>query len=60
MSGTLPSYEVLSQRNVIIFMAFCANTCNKPEAHGPQCSPECTGMKAIFSQNTVKVACKKI
>ena len=29
----------------------------KPEAHGPQCSPECTAMKAIFSQNTVNVAC---
>ena len=32
----------------------------KPEAHGPQRSPECTAMKAIFSQNTVTVACKKI
>ena len=31
----------------------------KPEAHGPQRSPECTAMKAIFSQNTVNVACKK-
>ena len=30
-----------------------------PEAHGPQRSPECTAMKAIFSQNTVNVACKK-
>ena len=30
---------------------------NKPEAHGPQRSPECTAMKAIFSQNTVNVAC---
>ena len=27
--------------------------------HGPQCSPECTAMKAIFCQNTVNVACKK-
>ena len=26
----------------------------------PQRSPECTAMKAIFSQNTVNVACKKI
>ena len=25
----------------------------------PQCSPECTAMEAIFSQNTVNVACKK-
>ena len=32
----------------------------KPEAHGPQRSPECTAMKAIFSQNIVNVACKKI
>ena len=31
----------------------------KPEAHGPQHSPECTVLKAIFSQNTVNVACKK-
>ena len=31
----------------------------QPEAHGPQRSPECTAMKAIFSQNTVIVACKK-
>ena len=31
----------------------------KPEAHGPQRSPECTAMKATFSQNTVNVACKK-
>ena len=31
----------------------------KPEAHGPQCSPECIAMKAMFSQNTVNVACKK-
>ena len=31
----------------------------KPEAHGPQRSPECTAMKALFSQNTVNVACKK-
>ena len=31
----------------------------KPEAHGPQRSPECTAMTAIFSQNTVNVACKK-
>ena len=30
-----------------------------PEAHGPQRSPECTAMKAIFSQSTVNVACKK-
>ena len=30
----------------------------KTEAHVPQCSPECTAMKAIFSQNTVNVACK--
>ena len=30
-----------------------------PEAHGPQRSPECTAMKAIFSQNNVNVACKK-
>ena len=32
----------------------------RPEAHGPQSSPECTAMKAIFSQNTINVACKKI
>ena len=32
---------------------------SKPEAHGPQRSPECTAMKATFSQNTVNVACKK-
>ena len=32
---------------------------SKPETHGPQHSPECTVMKAIFSQNTVNVACKK-
>ena len=31
----------------------------KTEAHGPQRSPECTAMKAIFSQNTVNVAYKK-
>ena len=31
-----------------------------PEAHGQQRSPECTAIKAIFSQNTVNVACKKI
>ena len=31
----------------------------KPEDHGPQRSPECTAMKAIFSQNTVNVAWKK-
>ena len=31
----------------------------KSEAHGPQRSPECTAMKAIFSQNTVNGACKK-
>ena len=31
----------------------------KPETHGPQHSPECTAMKAIFSKNTVNVACKK-
>ena len=31
----------------------------KTEAHQPQCSPECTAWKAIFSQNTVNVACKK-
>ena len=31
----------------------------KPEAHGPQRSPECTAMKVIFNQNTVNVACKK-
>ena len=31
----------------------------KPEAHGPQRSPEYTAMKAIFSQNTVNVACQK-
>ena len=31
----------------------------KPEALGPRRSPECTAMKAIFSQNTVNVACKK-
>ena len=31
----------------------------KPEAHGPQCSPECTAIKAIFSQNNVNVACNK-
>ena len=31
----------------------------KPEARGPQRSPECTAMKAIFSQNTVNVAGKK-
>ena len=31
----------------------------KPEAHGPQRLPECIAMKAIFSQNTVNVACKK-
>ena len=29
------------------------------EVHGPQRSPECTAMKAIFSQNTVNVVCKK-
>ena len=32
---------------------------HKQEAHGPQRSPECAVMKAIFSQNTVNVACKK-
>ena len=31
----------------------------KPESHGPQRSPECIAMMAIFSQNTVNVACKK-
>ena len=31
----------------------------KPEAHGSQRSPDYTAMKAIFSQNTVNVACKK-
>ena len=31
----------------------------QPEAHGPQRSPDCTAMKAIFSQDTVKVAGKK-
>ena len=31
----------------------------EPEANGPQRSHECTAMKAIFSQNTVDVACKK-
>ena len=31
----------------------------KPEAHGPQHSLECIAMKAIFSQNTVNVACKR-
>ena len=31
----------------------------EPEAHGPQRSPECTDTKAIFSPNTVNVACKK-
>ena len=31
----------------------------KPEAHGQQRSPECTAMKAIFSQNSLNVACKK-
>ena len=35
-------------------------SCTKPEAHGLQRSPECTAMKAIFSQNTVNVACKKL
>ena len=31
----------------------------KPEAHGPQRSPEYAAMKAIVSQNTVNVACNK-
>ena len=31
----------------------------KPEAPWQQRSPECTAMKAIFSQNAVNVACKK-
>ena len=30
------------------------------ETHGPQRSPECTDMKAIFSQNTVNVHARKI
>ena len=32
----------------------------EPKAHGPQHSPESTAMKAMFSQNIVNVACKKI
>ena len=32
---------------------------HRPEAHGPQRSPEYTAMKAIFSQIAVNVACKK-
>ena len=32
----------------------------EPEAHGPQRSPECMAMMAIFSQNIVNDACKKI
>ena len=31
----------------------------EPEAYRPQRSHECTAMMAIFSQNTVNVACKK-
>ena len=30
------------------------------EVNRPQCSPECTATKAIFSQTIVNVACKKI
>ena len=37
---------------------YCKCCMQEPEAHGPQRSPACTAMKAIFSQNTVNVACK--
>ena len=33
--------------------ALVQHTKINPEAHRPQRSPECTAMKAIFSQNTV-------
>ena len=33
---------------------------HKPEAHRPQRSPECTAMKAIFSQNTEMLHARKI
>ena len=48
------SYVIVYQAQGILNYFVC-----KPEAHGPQRSPECISMKAIFSQNTVYVACKK-
>ena len=43
--------------NILSLRSFVASF--KPETHGPQRSPECTGRKTIFSQNTVNVARKK-
>ena len=47
--------------NIILNQKIHSGVCNmkrkyKLEAHEPQCSAECTAMKAIFSQNTVNVA----